>query len=349
MKKLPVISAVTFCTINFQDNKMKKSFFIISAVVLMGSIFILSFYYLKASDAKTLPVISVLSSSEKNKDNLTVSTPKEKIKILFVGDMMFDRWIREVSEKKGADFIFQKTSDLLQSEDLVVGNLEGPITAQSSVSLGSEIGARENYIFTFHPAMAAKLYNENIRLVNIGNNHILNFGKDGLEETKKYLIEAKINFFGEAGDEYKRFFIKEIKGIRIAFINYNKFSDNGEQKTLDDLQEVREMHPDFVVVYTHWGTEYVNSPSESTREQAHKFIDNGADLIIGSHPHVVQTKEEYKGKKIYYSLGNFVFDQYFNQNTQKGLVVQMEIDSKTEPVFREFNVEMKSSGQTILN
>jgi poly-gamma-glutamate capsule biosynthesis protein CapA/YwtB (metallophosphatase superfamily) len=72
-------------------------------------------------------------------------------------------------------------------------------------------------------------------------------------------------------------------------------------------------------------------------------------LIIGSHPHVVQTKEEYKGKMIYYSLGNFVFDQYFDQNTQKGLAVQIEIDSKAEPIFKEFNVEMKSSGQTILN
>ncbi|HPN54979.1 MAG TPA: CapA family protein [Candidatus Moranbacteria bacterium] len=349
MKKSPAILVATFYPIKFLGNKMKRLFFIISAVVLVVVAVMLSFYYLKASNAKTLPEAPVMSSSEKNKENFTVSTPKEKIKILFVGDMMFDRWIREVSDKRGADFIFQKTSGLLQSEDLVVGNLEGPITAQPSVSLGSEIGARENYIFTFPPAMAAKLYDENIRLVNIGNNHILNFGKDGLEETKKYLLEAKINFFGEAGDEYKRFFIKEVKGIRIAFVNYNKFSDNGEQKALDDLQEAKKLQPDFVVVYTHWGTEYVNSPSESIREQAHKFIDNGTDLIIGSHPHVVQTKEEYKGKKIYYSLGNFVFDQYFDQDTQKGLVVQMEIDSKTEPVFREFNVEMKNSGQTVLN
>jgi len=92
----------------------------------------------------------------------------------------------------------------------------------------------------------------------------------------------------------------------------------------------------------------MDTPSERTKELAHEFIDNGADLVIGSHPHVIQTKEVYKGKAIYYSLGNFIFDQYFSPYTQKGLAVEVELGSQGSLDLKEYTVEMKNSGQTVL-
>lgn len=278
----------------------------------------------------------------------TVARPEKKpIKILFVGDMMFDRYIRQIADKRGAGYSFQKIQSILQSNDLVVGNLEGPITDKQSVSIDSVIGSKENYIFTFDKKFAGVLEKENIKLVNIGNNHILNFGFPGVESTRKYLSETGVEFFGDPENEENRMKIEKLKGFEIAFVNYNQFVGQAEQKTLDDLDRARAQKVDLIILYTHWGTEFVTGqPSDKIKNLAHKFIENGADLIIGTHPHVVQDKEEYAGKMIYYSLGNFIFDQYFSPETKKGLAVQVEISPEKKLQFRDFSLKMATNGQT---
>jgi poly-gamma-glutamate synthesis protein (capsule biosynthesis protein) len=101
------------------------------------------------------------------------------------------------------------------------------------------------------------------------------------------------------------------------------------------------------MVYAHWGLEYSKTPGEDLKETAHALIDQGADLIIGSHPHVIQEKEIYRGKRIYYSLGNFIFDQYFRPATRRGLAVKVVIDAKDLALsFQEFHLIMDRSGQT---
>jgi poly-gamma-glutamate synthesis protein (capsule biosynthesis protein) len=100
-------------------------------------------------------------------------------------------------------------------------------------------------------------------------------------------------------------------------------------------------------MYTHWGREYMTEPDNGEITLAHEFIDSGVDLVIGSHPHVVQTKEEYNGKIIYYSLGNFVFDQYFDPNTREGLAVEVTIDPNDKSIIaKDFPIMLGSSGQT---
>ena len=274
---------------------------------------------------------------------------KKDVKILFVGDMMFDRYIRQVTDTRGNDFVFKNVESLLKSNDLVVGNLEGPITDNPSASINSVIGSRENYIFTFDPKFAKILKDENISLVNIGNNHISNFSDAGIASTRKYLADAGVSYFGDPADENGRIAIEAMNGWKIAFINYDQFVSNAEQKTLDDIKKVKSENVDFIFLYTHWGTEFKSEPNEKIKNLAHEFIDNGVDLIIGSHPHVIQSQEQYKGKMIYYSLGNFIFDQYFDAKTQEGLAVEVDIDAKNKSMgFRERRVKMKTSGQTIL-
>jgi poly-gamma-glutamate synthesis protein (capsule biosynthesis protein) len=99
-------------------------------------------------------------------------------------------------------------------------------------------------------------------------------------------------------------------------------------------------------VYAHWGDEYEKKPNSGQREFAHRLVDAGADLVIGSHPHVVQTKELYNDKWIYYSLGNFVFDQYFNDSVRCGAVVTVSLNPDLSYTTEEYFVELVRDGTT---
>jgi poly-gamma-glutamate synthesis protein (capsule biosynthesis protein) len=288
-------------------------------------------------DVETKSAVSISSSSKPE-------APKE-VKILFLGDMMLDRYIRGVAMKKGNDFILEKVKDLLGNNDLVVANLEGPITDKNSISMRTIVGEKGHFSFTMHPSWAKTLADNNIKLVNLGNNHIFNFEEGGLNDTKKYLSETGVEYFCEMGSRFK---VSELNGWKIGFVCFNQFENNAEEKTLADIAEAKKQ-ADLVVLYTHWGKEYETSILPNIRTLAQQFIDAGADLIIGSHPHVVEPNEIYKGKKIYYSLGNFVFDQYFSADTMKGLAVQVIISPDKYLNFQEYRVQMKNNGQTEIN
>ena len=266
------------------------------------------------------------------------------IRILFGGDMMFDRYIRTQSEKMGKREVLLGVSKEILSADAVVANLEGPMTSNPSKSAGSSVGEARNFLFTFDPEWANVLFDMNIRIVNIGNNHILNFGEAGLIETRKFLRAAKVKFFGDPLDESLRAYVAEIKGKKIGFVNYNQFYLDAENRALSDIAR---LHPlvDVLFVYTHWGAEYVPATSEEKR-LARLFIDRGADAVIGSHPHVVQEKEIYHEKTIYYSLGNFVFDQYFSPETRNGLLVEATIASNNAISFRDIPIVLLPDGRT---
>lgn len=268
--------------------------------------------------------------------------------ILFTGDLFFDRGIRYYAAKGGSnEFIFEKIHSQLLNNDLVVANLEGPITDYKSVSLGTGVGDPNNFVFTFDPSLAKTLFDENIRMVDLGNNHISNFGREGVASTKAYLSEAGVGYFGTPDGPKSA--ISIINEIRIAFVSYNEFSmqDNEQQATLDAIKKAKK-DSDAVVVLCHWGAEYKLISSSNVQKLARQFVDAGADLIIGGHPHVIQQMEEYNGKRIYYSLGNFVFDQYGFKNCQDGLGVQVKIYKTSKRIdFKEINFYMQPNGQTI--
>ena len=327
------------------NSRMKK--FILVLISLTGIIAISLFFVSKKSISSESS--NLITKSEQSTAKMTIASKSgNSIRILFVGDMMFDRYVRQVSDKNGYGFVFQKVDGLLRSNDLVVGNLEGPITDNKSVNVDSKMGDKNNYIFTFDPKVSDVLAKENIKLVNIGNNHISNFGSSGIENTRKYLTQSGVGFFGDPENADKRLVMEDIKNVRIAFVNYNQFVAGAEQKTIADINSAKKMKADLIIIYTHWGKEFVIDPDEDIKNLAHEFIDNGADLIIGSHPHVVQPKEEYKGKMIYYSLGNFIFDQYFEQGTQNGLAVQVEISTENKKIIsRELPILMGKNSQIL--
>ena len=274
---------------------------------------------------------------------------KKQLKILFVGDMMFDRYIREGVKKYGKgdyNYIFASIKDKLAGYDLVLGNLEGPITDKSSVSVGTAMDAKENLKFTFDPAVAKALADNNIKLVDLGNNHMLNQGDDGIVQTKKNLDEAGVQYFGDTGGGGDGAILKNIGGTKIGFVNYNYSIVGSFERAVEDIKSVKSK-TDIVIVCPHWGTEYkVGDPEQKIKAEAYKLIDAGADAIIGGHPHVIEDSEIYKNKKIYYSLGNFIFDQYFQKETMEGLGVEVLIKPDLTMEFSEVKFEMNKRGQT---
>lgn len=282
-----------------------------------------------------------IEANEKSFKSLAKESLKE-VKILFAGDLMLDRYNRTIVARSGADFFTQEIGELFLKNDLNVLNLEGPVTDKETVSLATEMTDRNHFKFTFDKESTKNFLMENrINVVSLGNNHILNFGESGAEETVDFLKENKIEYFGSPLDDKNVYIEKKINGSKIALVNYNQFYKLDAGNISAKIKEAKTKN-DFVIVYAHWGNEYELTPSENQKNIAHNFIDSGADLIIGSHPHVVQPIEIYKNKAIFYSLGNFVFDQYFSEDVKNELIVTASLNkNKIEfvltPLFKNEN------------
>lgn len=267
--------------------------------------------------------------------------------VLFGGDLMFDRSIRTTIDEKGGDYIFSCIDSVLKNADVVVANLEGPITASSSVSVGSAVGGPNNFTFTFPLSTAGLLKSHNISIVNLGNNHIMNFGNEGLMQTKAALERAGVRYFGDPdASEADKVLRERINGIDFSFVNWSDWTSDKTDHTVAQVREEAGAGR-VVVVYTHWGEEYIE-PLPRVRELAHQFVDAGASIVIGSHPHVVQDKESYKGKDIYYSLGNFVFDQYWNDAVSHGLLIDVAFTTSGAERVREIPIVLQRDRRTCL-
>ncbi|MEN9621922.1 MAG: hypothetical protein RLZZ67_356 [Candidatus Parcubacteria bacterium] len=273
-----------------------------------------------------------------------LSLDTKEARLLFVGDMMFDRTIRAKAQVHGYDYLFSCIKGYTKAFDVVVANLEGAITEHESLSLTTKPGEANNTSFTFDPQVAAVLFDNNIRIVNAGNNHSLDFGREGAESTRHFLDKAGVKYFGSPFSSLIA--STTINGLRISFINFNQFLGlSSPQKTIDAIVNARK-DSDAVFVYTHWGDEYVVA-NEYQKNLAYRFIDAGADMVVGSHPHVIQESEIYKGKYIFYSLGNFIFDQYWEDSVKTGSGVEVFVSPKGIKVQQK-NFDIKRDGTTCL-
>lgn len=255
------------------------------------------------------------------------NTPKieEPVTVLFLGDMMFDRGVRTTANKNGYEYIFGPATTTIQKHDLTIANLEGPVTSYKSKLVTDSGKAISGFQFTFSPEVGPAIKKAGIDIVSLANNHTLNFGQDGLNQTRGTLQENNLMYFGSPSNTPAYTATTTcVKNLCIGMIGWNEFGFANDAAIIPKIQEMRSK-VDYLVVYPHWGIEYMSKPSKKQVALAHAWIDAGADAVIGSHPHVVETVEVYKGKYIFYSLGNFIFDQYFSFNTTNGIGVSANV------------------------
>lgn len=281
-------------------------------------------------------VLSFLAENEKYEEKISKKKPVKPVayedrdlSILAFGDIMLGRYVRVMMDENGLDYIFKKLEGpekmLLQGADVIFGNLEGPIRGQ-----GTKGG--KSLVFSFNEDVAQLLRNFGFTMLSISNNHALDRGWDGRRTTIAALENAGLGWCGhpKVADPASVYYGK-IGESKYAFVCFQDITHKLDDKAAVEL--IRSIRPnvDYLIVSIHWGIEYKNKPDYNLQiRPAHNFIDAGADFIIGHHPHVVQSFEIYNGKVIFYSLGNFIFDQYWSSGTQEELAIGIVMDDFDE-------------------
>lgn len=274
--------------------------------------------------------------NQKNR-NQTDADQKE-IRISLVGDIMLSRAVQEYLDAYGYDYPYENVKGILWEDDISIGNLECPITNQTSNANKSK-----RFLFKADIENAAALKRAGFDVLNLANNHTMDYLSEGLEDTMLHLEGAGLDYFGIARkNEEKYSYIFEKDSVRVGFLAYSNFPAEGyfynENKVdiqyisgmdLDKLEEdLNNMQADVKIVYFHWGIEFEKYRSDRQAQLAHFAIDAGADFVLGTHPHVIQNHEMYKNKHIYYSLGNFVFDKQIPHGTDRGLMLLLSVDKE---------------------
>ncbi len=269
----------------------------------------------------------------------------KKTCITFVGDIFpaelaytKNYGIRTQFEEHGGKPWVMQIKNIIGETDLLIANLESPLVNRKDIIKDTFFG---------HPDFTAFLRQSGIDIVNVANNHILEQGSNGFKQTIGFLEKAEIGIVGHQVNGRSKILYLDQNGIKIAMAGFsnvdlevirdeNHFAILREADVVEALDEMEKHGADFKILNFHWGNEYVHIPSIAQRRMAYKFIDNGADVIVGHHPHVIQPYEKYKGGHIFYSLGNFIFDYIHSKMISIGLVASLEIDT-----FKQVKVNLR--------
>lgn len=253
------------------------------------------------------------------KNNITEKD--DSLRMLFFGDMMLDRHVGELIDKNGLNYIFEKleAENFFDDYDLISANLEGTVTDE-----GRHYSPVKAYDFAFAPELVAELKNYNFNFFNLANNHFDDQGERGVSETFDNLDKLNFYYSGCDGGKIGECAIRtmEIKNKKIGMVGLSVFGRPFDIfKAKEEIKNLKK-ELDLIIVNIHWGNEYETQFNSTQKNIGNELVDAGADLIIGHHPHVTQGMEVYQGKYIFYSLGNFIFDQYFSDETQKSLAIE---------------------------
>lgn len=263
----------------------------------------------------------------------------DTLNIIFTGDILLDRGVRRVINHHGVDHLFSDGIDsVFRSAQIVVGNLECPATKIESPVF-------KQYIFRSEPEWLDTLRQHGITHLNLANNHSIDQGREGLLDTKQNIEEAGMVPIGAGASMQKAAEpvllassprkVWLVPSLRLALENYSYLTDKPcvSQEPMDSLMQ-RVFHlrkadsTAVIIVSLHWGGEHTSKPVPRQRMEAHQLILAGADALICHHTHTLQTIETFRGKPIYYSIGNFIFDPTHPINAE-ACIVRLKITSDT--------------------
>lgn len=241
--------------------------------------------------------------------------------LLFTGDIMLGRYVEKYAREEGNDMRSFKNIETFLKEHTTIANLEGPIPSVHVPTLAN------GFTFSFSSSTPRVLKDGGVTAVSLANNHMFDHGRDGYEATEQALSLGGVAHFGGYAPTTDDYFEASLGTSTVIVYGITMIATGwDEEQALTVTKKLRKEHSGaHLVVFLHWGDEYVTQ-NRYQRAFAHRLIDEGVDTIIGSHPHVVQGVEVYKGVPIFYSLGNFIFDQYWRKDLEDGLLVRMEQD-----------------------
>ncbi len=235
-------------------------------------------------------------------------------RVLATGDVLLARTVnkRTVTDNNYL-WPWEKTAEVLKTADITFINLETPLIKDCPIVLGG-------FTFCGNQRHVEGLKYGGVDVINLANNHAGNYGHEGVDETLELLLANEFLVSGVGGPTYL-----EVNDQTFAFLGFNEVDVQpgvtlAEYDIVADQVAEASANADVVIVQFHWGTEYVYQPTTNQQRLAHIAIDNGADVIIGNHPHWFQALEQYQDKFITYSHGNFIFDQMWSPETRQGMV-----------------------------
>lgn len=261
----------------------------------------------------------------------------DTLRIAFVGDLLLDRGVRKIVERRGVDALFHSTVDsVFRSCHIVVANLECPATT-------IEQPLHKQFTFRAEPEWLHALRRHYITHLNMANNHTMDQSRRGLVDTWKNIKKARMIPLGmgyNAHEACRPHLLartpRPVYLLSSQFVgseNWSYLPDEPSlcecrvQPLIERIEQIKQSTPNaYVIVQLHWGAEHRLKPEMIQRVQARQLIDGGADCVLGHHTHTAQSIENYKGKPIYYSLGNFIFDQHKLINS-KALLLRLDVTS----------------------
>lgn len=308
-------------------------------------------------------VVSLLLDKDDSMTTSTLATSSD-IKLLFFGDLMLDRNVKTKIDKNGLESLLGqlKIDNFTSGYDLVSCNLEGAVTDN-----GQHYNPINAYDFAFAPSLIEELKEYNFNYFNLANNHLSDQGVLGINQTYKNLSNSNFyysgcldaNFSNSSSSDLINIklgeampvlttdncsdIILEIADKKIAMVGVSAvYKEIDVEKLIERIKILKE-NSDWVIINFHSGVEYKTKSNVNQQKLYHQLVDAGADVIIGHHPHVTQEYEIYNGKPIFYSLGNFVFDQYFSAETQAGLAISLVLKSDNSISFDVFDIKTTAS------
>lgn len=215
-------------------------------------------------------------------------------------------------ESQGADYFFKNVRSILEQDDLSIVNMEGTFT-------DSDLRAEKTFAFKAPSEYVSILTGSSVEAANLANNHSRDYGAQSYTDTITTLEDAGIVSFG-----YDRVQIMEINGVKVGLTGIYELAEGigAKDDVINNIASLKEQGAQLIIASFHWGTEKEYTPDSIQKELAHTAIDEGADLVVGHHPHVLQGIEKYKGKYIAYSLGNFCFGGNKNPSDKDTMIFQ---------------------------
>lgn len=269
-----------------------------------------------------------------------IEIPDNTWTLVLGGDVMLGRSVTKTAldDQKEPRYPFIGIGDVLRSGDISLVNLENPITDPCP-------RRNDGMVFCAPPQMLEGLTYSGIDVVNLANNHTLNYGTAGYSATKEFLDLVSISY-----SDNSTLAIKQVQGIQVGFIGFDRSQLGNPTLTPTEESFVKSSNEqvDVLVVSMHWGVEYQDHPLQGQRTLAQKLVDLGADVVVGHHPHWTQDIAKIGETPVYYSLGNLIFDQMWSEKTRRGLLIKLTFDGTKLINENVFHTYMQQRAQPII-